>query len=127
MYEIDKFEWCSHKRGNRVEGRRCPEKCPWKKTPPPQEIASRRITIRKYGTQQSFPLEIYPASTFAKILLMKIAPRKNTPQKNCFSSFFSSFAVDIFKLCIVTSFRGVSSTSAAYVTDLCVTLINGMN
>ena len=77
MYEIDKFEWCSHKRGNRVEGRRCPEKCPWKKTPPPQEIASRRITIRKYGTQESFPLEIYPASTFAKILLMKIAAWPN--------------------------------------------------
>ena len=127
MYEIDKFEWCSHKRGNRVEERRCPEKCPRKKTPPPQEIASRRITIKKYGTQESFPLEIYAAPTSAKILLMKIAPRKNTLPKNCFSSFFSSFAVDIFKLFIVTSFRGVSSTFAAYVTDLCVTLINGMN
>ena len=68
--------------------KRCPEKCPRKKSPPPQEIASRRITIRKYGTQESFPLEIYPALTSAKIPLMKIAPRKNTPQKFVFLGFF---------------------------------------
>ena len=74
----------------------------------------------------------FPPGNLPRPHLRKSSPDENClpekdPPKNCFSSFFPSFAVDIFKLFIVTSFRGVSSTPAAYVTDLCVTLINGMN
>ena len=88
---------------------------------PPGELSSGNMVHRKVSPRKSTSPP--PPQKFPR---WKLPPEKGPP-KNCFSSFFSYFAVDIFKLFIVTSYRGVSSTPAAYVTDLCVTLINGMN
>ena len=96
--------------GKKPPGKKNPKKCP-----------------RKYAPQENAP------------------PRKNAPpQENCpqeklfnlgkFNRFTSLFvAVDIilqlliFKLFIVTGFRGVSRTPATSIMDLLVTLVNSIN
>ena len=83
---------------------------------PPEKLPPGKLPPRKLSPE--------------KMSRRKIAPGKMTP-KNCFTSFL--VVVDIilklfiFKLFIVTSFRGVSITPATFIMDFLLGLADGIN
>ena len=94
----------------------CPEKFPRKKRPPEK------------CAPENYPPKISPQRKLVpgKLPPGKMPLRKIAPLGKLFHQIFVAFNIIflIFKLFIVTSFRGVSKTPAVSIIDLLVTVVN---